>query len=49
MKQDDGMIHDYQTCPKCKAIVADEDIVRVDGRKMCRQCLRDMQRQRPRL
>mgnify|MGYP001602932785 CR=1 FL=1 len=35
----DGLKHFYFTCPECRSIVSDEDIVWLDGEKMCRQCL----------
>ena len=36
---DDGMQHYYSTCPVCGHIASDENIVRVDGVKICRTCL----------
>jgi len=38
--KDDGMQHEYQTCPTCERIVSSGNIVLLDGRKMCRTCLR---------
>lgn len=39
--KDDGMQHDYETCPRCDRIASTEDIVRLDGKTMCRRCLRE--------
>ncbi len=36
----DGMQHYYSTCPRCRAVVSDENIVFVDGYKMCRECMK---------
>lgn len=38
-KPDDGMQHHYSTCPRCRQIASDENIVFVDGVKMCRKCM----------
>lgn len=37
---DDGLQHVYETCPHCGRVVSTENIVYVDGRKMCREDLR---------
>ena len=38
----DGMQHYYSTCPECRGVVSDENIVFVDGRKRCRECLKKL-------
>lgn len=42
----DGLLHDYVTCPKCGDIVSIENVVRLDGVKMCRGCLKVQQEKR---
>ena len=37
--ENDGLKHYYSTCPLCRRIVPDEDLVFVDGDKMCRGCM----------
>jgi hypothetical protein len=38
----DGLIHEYFNCPKCGRVIASEDLVTLNGQKMCRQtCLRN--------
>lgn len=39
-KRDDGMQHSYSTCPRCRCINSDENIVTVDGQTMCRRCMK---------
>lgn len=39
---DDGMQHHYSTCPRCRCIVSNENLVEVDGKAMCRQCLKEL-------
>ncbi len=35
-----GMTRFYETCPICGRIASSENIVRVDERKMCRDCMK---------
>lgn len=39
-RYDDGMRHTYETCPCCGVVASTEDIVSLDGQKMCRGCLK---------
>lgn len=41
--ENDGLLHYYSTCPKCRTVVSDENIVFVDGAKMCRGCMTSQQ------
>lgn len=43
--KDDGMQHDYSTCPRCRRIASSENIVWVDGQRMCRRCLKTLTEQ----
>lgn len=38
--RDDGMQHSYSTCPTCRCIVSDENIIWLNGQRMCRNCLK---------
>ena len=44
---DDGMQHDYRTCPLCGCIRSAANIVRVDSRSMCRECLTERMASKP--
>ena len=39
-RDDDGMQHHYETCPRCNEVTSTENMVWLDGRKMCRNCLK---------
>jgi formylmethanofuran dehydrogenase subunit E len=38
-RKNDGLNHDYVTCPKCGRVSSTENIVTLDGEVMCRRCM----------